>query len=253
MSIRQLSIFLLFFLYQTFTTFGQSSIRDSSINMSIVGFNYTFGVPGKDLADRFGNFSQIGLSYSFKFSNNIILSTSTNLMYGTSVRENDIFANISSKDGYLIDNQGLLTPVTSELSGFNFDFRFSYLIPVFGPNPNSGIFFGIGTGFMQHKISYSYLYGPLLQIEGDYTKGYDRLTNGASLIQQIGYYRFNNKNLGSFHVLFSVTEGFTQNRRDLNFDTMTKDTKKRLDLVYGFTLGLDLPLYTRSPEKFYFN
>lgn len=245
--------FLLFFILLSGTSIAQSSIRDSSINMSILGFNYSFTIPAEDLSERFGPFSQIGASYSFKFSNQFILGTSFHFMYGTSVKEQNIFSHISTSESYLIDNQGLLTPISQELRGFNFDFRISYLIPVLGPNPNSGIFFGVGTGFLQHKIFHSYLFGPLPQIEGDYSKGYDRLTNGSSIIQQIGYYRFNNKNLGSFHVLISVHEGFTKNRRDLNFDTMIQDSRKRMDVFYGITLGLDLPFYTRSPGKFYIN
>ncbi|MBT3302592.1 MAG: hypothetical protein HOD63_04130 [Bacteroidetes bacterium] len=253
MNVRLKFFISLSFLVITTTSFGQASIKDSSINMSIVGFDFSYSIPDKDMADRFGGFSQLGISYSFKFSNNIILGTSANLMFGTTVKENDIFSNISTSEGYLIDNQGLLVPVAQELRGFNCDAKISYLIPVLGPNPNSGLIIGIGTGFLQHKIFHTYSFGPLYQIEGEYAKGYDRLSNGATLIQQVGYYRFNNKNLGSFHAIFSITEGFTKNRRDLNFDMMAAPDVNRMDIFYSLSIGLDLPLFTRSPDKFYIN
>jgi hypothetical protein len=251
MSIQKNLFIAIFFSLLASNVWGQSSIRDSSISMSVIGVNYTFSIPSKDMGDRFGSFSQLGLSYSYKFKNNLIIGANAHFMFGTNVRDSGIFDNISTYEGYLIDNQGLLVPVAQELRGFNTNIELSYLIPVLGPNPNSGLVVGIGTGFLQHRIFHTYSYGPLIQIEGDYAKGYDRLTNGGSISQHLAYYRFNNKNLGSFHIKFSVIEAFTKNRRDLNYDSMEKDDRERLDILYQIGIGIDIPVYSRSPEKFY--
>ena len=232
---------------------SQVSIRDSSISMSVFGFNYSYAFPASDLAERFGSFSEAGISYTYKFKSNLLIGATSNYIFGTNVLETDIFKNISTKDGYLLNNQGLQVPVAFELRGFNIFSTVSYLIPALGPNPNSGFYVGLGAGFIQHKVFYNYSYGPVYQIEGDYLKGYDRLTNGMSIHQSVGYHFFSNKNLGNFHISLIFCEAFTQNRRDIDFDLMIKDSRKRLDVFYGFNLGLDIPVYRKSPEKFYIN
>lgn len=249
----KLILLLLFLSFQVFYLNAQTSIRDSSINMSIIGLNYSLYQTDKDMGNSFGLTSMSGISYSFKFSNNFILSASFDFLFGSDVKEDDILDELKTSKGYLLNSQGLMEPIALEERGYFTSFKIGKLFPVLSVNPNSGIFVNIGAGFIQHKIFFNYNqnYIDLPQIQGDYLKGYDRLTNGLALSQEIGYYHFANNNLGSFHFAFTVIEGFTQNRRDWNFDEFSKDTKKRLDLLYGFKIGLDIPVYNRVPDDFY--
>jgi hypothetical protein len=229
---------------------SQVSLSDSSINMHIVGIGYGYVIPGNDLATRFGNGNMLYISYAYKLKQQFIFEINAGNLFGSNVNENKIFDHIATSDGYLINSQGMLNPIAFEMKGFLIDANIKYLIPVW-PNPNSGFYFGAGGGFLQHKISFGYDYGPLNQIEGDYLKGYDRLTNGITFSQNLGYYFFNNRNLGNFNLTFSSVQAFTQNRRDFNFDEQTRDDAKRLDLLFMIKLGINVPLYKKAPPKFY--
>ena len=61
----------------------------------------------------------------------------------------------------------------------------------------------------------------------------------------------NNKGTINFYFGFEFIQGFTQNRRDFNFDTMEKDDKKRNDFLNSFKVGWIFPLYKRAPQKYY--
>jgi hypothetical protein len=42
---------------------------------------------------------------------------------------------------------------------------------------------------------------------------------------------------------FEFYQGFTQGRRSFNFDTRSRESEKRLDLLFGVRLGWTLPFY----------
>jgi hypothetical protein len=48
----------------------------------------------------------------------------------------------------------------------------------------------------------------------------------------------------NFFAGFEFTEGFTQNRRGFNFDTMQRDDLKRRDILYGVRVGWSIPIFT---------
>lgn len=249
----KLILLLIIALLSHINVYSQSSISDSSINFSVIGMNYTFYIPGGDLKDRFGTHSGLGISYDFKAKSNFIFGAKYNFIIGTNVKENDIIDGIISSEGYLINTQGYLQPVALDQRGFSLTGYTGKIFPVFGPNPNSGIFIKLGAGFLQHFIYFDYAENTVSvpQIEQEYRKGYDRLTNGLLLNQSIGYYYFHNDNFGSFHISLDFNQAFTQNRRSWNFDEFRHDDTKRLDLMYGINIGLDIPIYNRVPDNYY--
>ena len=60
-----------------------------------------------------------------------------------------------------------------------------------------------------------------------------------------------NNRLLNFYFGFECLEGFTQNRRSYDFDLMSHDSKKRLDILYGARVAWILPLYKKAPAEFY--
>ncbi|MCK6649378.1 MAG: hypothetical protein L6Q66_06965, partial [Bacteroidia bacterium] len=89
------------------------------------------------------------------------------------------------------------------------------------------------------------------QLDSDYKKGYDRLTNGFLLSQNLGYLYLSNNRIANFYIGFECMQGFTQNRRSYNFDQMKQDTEKRVDILYGGKVSWILPLYKKAPKEFY--
>lgn len=111
----------------------------------------------------------------------------------------------------------------------------------------------LGAGFLEHKIRIDVDKDDVPELSGDYLKGYDRLTNGLALTEFIGYMHCGNNRLINFIFGFELTQAFTQNRRDFNFDQMKKDDNKRLDLLYGIKLGWFFPLYRHAATSYYYN
>jgi len=105
---------------------------------------------------------------------------------------------------------------------------------------------------MQHKIKIIEVAEQVPQLLGEYKKGYDHLTYGFTLSQSIGYQHFSNYRLLNFYVGAEFYEGFTQNRRSINFNTKSADPTQRLDVLATLVLRWYFPLYKRQASDFYF-
>ena len=57
--------------------------------------------------------------------------------------------------------------------------------------------------------------------------------------------------MANFYFGLECLQGFTQNRRSFDYDSMSQDTKKRLDILYGARIAWILPLYKKPPSEFY--
>lgn len=238
---------------------AQVNIKDSVISTSLLSISYSYQFPGGDLSKRFLSNSAIGGSYFFKTKSNWLIGADGFFMFRDTIKETGILDSISTKTGdigdigNLIDGNGIYAQVFLYERGFYFGMKGGKLFPVFGPNKNSGIVILCGLGFLQHKIRIENPDNTAHQIKGDYKKGYDRLTNGLALSEFIGYMYLGNSRLVSFYAGFEFTQAWTQNRRSYNFDMMGPDKTKRFDLLSGFKIGWIIPLYKRSPEKYYYN
>jgi hypothetical protein len=235
------------------SSYSQVSIRDSAINLHMFSAQYSMLWSGADMADRFGKANNLGLTYAYKFRNNFFIELTYNYMWGNEVNEGSILDHLKTTSGNIIDNQGYLNPAAFELKGFSSFLGIGKIFPVIGPNPNSGLFLSLHGGFLQHQIDFSYLAKNIPQVQGDYAKGYDRLSNGFAIKENIGYMNLSNNNFLNWTVGLEFMQAFTQSRRDWNIDTRQKDTKKRIDLLSGFYIQIRIPLYKKAPETFYYN
>lgn len=233
--------------------FSQVSIKDSAISTSLIQATYSFQVPGGDLSKRFVSNNAIGLGFLYKTRKNWILGADGFFMFRDTIKETSILDSITTSDGNIIDGNGIFADVQLYERGFHMGLKAGKLIPVWGPNKNSGIILLGGVGLLQHKIRIENKDNTASQIIGDYKKGYDRLTNGLALSQFIGYMYLGNTKLVSFYAGVEIVEAFTQNRRSYNFDLMGPDNTKRMDMLYSIKVGWIIPLYKRSPDPFYYN
>jgi hypothetical protein len=244
----------LLFICFTFAVGGlnaQMSVRDSSIYTPMVGVSYAFQMPAGDMVTRFGNNSSLCLHVDFKSKSYLILGVNGGYFFGNTVKE-DIFKNIANKDGSITGRDGQLADVRLWERGFNVSGTIGGMFKHFKkPNPNTGLIFNIGFGFIQHKIRIETIGNGVPQLDTQYKKGYDRLTNGFLLTENLGYLFLSNNRLLNFSISLECMEGFTQNRRSYNFDTMEHDSKKRLDILYGARIAWILPLYRKPPAAYY--
>jgi len=239
------------FLFVVNLAFSQWQVRDSALFNPHVTVGYGYSTPGGDLANRFGNNGSVEVGFHVKDKKNWYYGIQFNYLFGNKVHEPNLLSNLLTSRGEILDEQGQITTLFIQERGFNVSLQGGKVIPVIGPNKNSGLLITAGVGFIQHKIRLEHQEAKITQLEGDYLKGYDRLTNGLSVHQFIGYYHMSNNRLINFYIGAQATEGFTQSRREWNLDTQTQDTAKRLDMLFGLRAGWILNLYQRAPNDYY--
>ena len=243
---------IILLLILSFTSKAQVNIKDSVVNIPILGFNYSMQFPGGDMVKRFGQNSRIGGEFLFKTKSNYIFGIDWNYIFGNKVKEQNMFDSITTNTGDLIGRDGFLADLNLFERGFLTSLKFGKMFSVLAPNPNSGIVAIGGVGLLQHKIRIEDVNKALPQLDKDYRKGYDRLSNGLALSGFLGYIYLSNKRMINFYGGFEYVIGFTQSRRSWDFDKMKRDTEKRTDILYGFKLGWILPLYKKAPKEYYY-
>jgi len=222
--------------------------------MPMISFTYGHYLPAGDLLKRFGNNSGIGGAFHYKLKNNFIIGAEGNFMFSRNVKEDGILAPIDSDDnGYVFNEDGQVAQILLFERGYTLGITTGKIFPIIGPNPNSGLMIKAGIGFMQHKIRIEHQLDIIPQLEGDYIKGYDRLSNGLMLSQFIGYFNMSSNRFTNFYIGAEFFEGFTQNRRGFNYDTRQTDTARRTDIFMGMKIGWCILLYKRTASNYYYN
>ncbi len=245
---------VILFINNTFTLKAQISLKDSSAFAGLISASYSFQFSGGDMADRYGNNSTIGASFSIKTKSNWIFGVDFNYMFGNNVKIYDqIIRNIATSDGNVISQEGTFADVKMFERGFSTSFKFGKIIPIFNSNPNSGLLILGSAGYLQHGIRIEVANNNTPQLMDDYARGYDRLSNGLAVSEFVGYMYLSDRRLTNFYAGIEFTQGWTKSMRDYNFDTMQKDDKRYFDSLFGIKIGWIFPLYRRSPEKFYYN
>lgn len=248
---KRLILSLLLF-FSCATSFAQLTPRDSSLSIWMVRMYGTYQKPGGNLANRFGNSAGIGIEVVRQINSKWQFSLNGGFILGRDLKEDSILKYVTTSTGDLITESGIFANYNLLERGW---YSYASVGRLFrlsrGATPNCGITTDFGVGFMQHKIKLEASRSSVPYIQGDYQYGYDRLTNGFALRQSIGYQFMGINRLTNFHVSLEIQEGFTQNRRPINFDTMMKDNTKRIDLLIGARFAWTLPIYRRSEKDYY--
>lgn len=244
--------FLLLILLPAAPAFSQLSVRDSTIATPMIYGTYSYQFPSGDLSKIFGSNSTIGGGFMFKTRSNWMIGVEGNFIFGGTVKIVDsILRKISTPDGFVIDANGQYADLTFGERGYSFFVKFGKLFPVLSPNPNSGITLLAGGGYMRDWIRFHNPDNDAPQVHGDYAKGYDRLNSGFALTGTLGYLFMSNSRLLNMFLGFEFMQAWTSFRRDVNFDTGTKDTYNPSTQFYGIKFKWIIPLYKRMPNKYY--
>lgn len=205
-------------------------------------FSYGFHLPGGDLADRFGISYSVGGNADYLTKKDFLLGVQSHFIFGSKVKT-DVLAGLRSDDDLMFGSDGAIAEINLRQRGIYVGGHIGKIFRLV-PTQRSGIRATVGAGFFQHKIRIqddATVVVPYL--DPSYKKGYDRLTNGLALTQFIGYQHLGKRRRINFVAGLEFTQGFTQSRRNFDFDTRSADTEKRLDLNYSFRIGWTLPLY----------
>lgn len=232
---------------------AQPTEKDNAGGAILVNITYAFQLPSGDLVTRFGSSGGIGggLEYMTE-KHNIILGVEGYVFFGNTVKE-DVLINLRGPDDQIIGNNRTYAQVQLRERGFYAGGTIGKLFPLSKSNRRSGIRLTLGAGMLQHKIRIQDDSRSVIQIDENYIKGYDRLSNGLALNQFIGYQYLSKNRRINLTIGFEFTQAFTESRRDFDFVMMAKDERKRTDLLNGIKIGWTLPFYVgEDPETRYY-
>jgi hypothetical protein len=187
-----------------------------------------------------------------KTKSNFIFGVDWHYLYAQKVKENDVFSNITTKDGFAINEQGQNASVRVNQRGHSYNFKFGKLFPTPLSNKNSGILMMANIGYLQHKLRIDDVGGLTPQLRGDYKKGYDKLTGGFSVGGFLGYLYMSDNRYLNFYGGIEYYFASTQSLRGYNYNSMNVDNQKRKDILAGLRIGIILPIYDKNPNEFYY-
>lgn len=232
--------------------YAQSGIQDTSITLVPLTISYAYQLPSGDIAQRFGANSNLGFSASVKFKSNYSLGVEGGYMFGDKVQDRSVLREMTTSNGQVVNQDGDPATILFFERGYTVMAFAGKLIPVAGPNPNSGILLKLGAGYMAHKVLIQHQNDVLPALEGDYLKGYDRLSAGPVGMFFAGYQHLGNKRFVNFLVGFEVQVAFTKSMRPYNFATGRADDDTHVDGLNGLRFGWTFPIYkTRDNREYY--
>jgi hypothetical protein len=225
---------------------------DSCHHIMIVGVTMAGDLPFGDMKTRFGDNISAGAPLLYKTGKNLLFGLEGNYIFSNNVKEDPLNYMYNSSNT-ITGSAGNPGAVRLNERGFTAYAVIGTVINKFAKNKNSGLFLHIGLGYMQHKINIYDIDKSLPQINGNLKKGYDRLTAGPASEQFIGYMFLARNRMINWFAGVEIQEGFTTGLRGYQYDTMSSDSKQRLDILLGFKIGWLLPLYQKAPKEFYYN
>ncbi|NRA10949.1 MAG: hypothetical protein HRT57_03215 [Crocinitomicaceae bacterium] len=239
----------------SFNGMSQRAVEDSIIGTPWVSVQYGLNFTAGDLKENHGFFNHIGLFAGYKTDKNWIYGLDASYMFGADVRATGLFDHLVDSKGNITDQNGDIATVQVQSRGMYTNLSVGKVLPVLSPNPNSGLYLSFGAGFLAHKLRVETQEHVVPELELDYKKGYDRLSQGVNISQFVGYAYMANQGFVNFYAGFYIQEGFTYNRREIFFDTPNTPVSKdmMLDIQYGIKLAWLIPVYQRKPKEFYFN
>lgn len=251
-------LFLFFSLFLFAALLGQTVPNKSDANKLVnaryqqptwlINLSYKAAIPSGSLALRYGFMNGTGLDFYYKSKNNFLWGLNTCLFFGSNVNGIDYINIFKDANGYVFANDGNPLNITASMRGSQLLGVVGKLIPGFHQKkPQLSILLECGVGFLQHK----YLFNApnTLQFSKEYLKGYDRLSNGLALTQEIGLCNFGLNRLINFNIGIEVTEAFTRNRRYYDYATGGTDTKSYADILYSLKCSWLLPISSQDKKQ----
>jgi hypothetical protein len=240
-------------LFCCFFSLSTEAKTDSTLRkIHLIGMQASIDIPQADLAKRFGIFDKVGAGYHQKLANNWIVGARCHFIFGNRIREAGFLQNMITSTGGIINNGGLVNGLSTFMRGYNLGVDVGKVLPVWQANANSGLMVLSSFGFMQHKINIFDRDNQFAQLQGDYKKGYDRLTNGLYGEALIGYLFFASKKNINVFAGFNCNVARTGGRRDWWLDVQQAGNDKRWDLSTGFMLCWFVPIYRKKVEEVYY-
>lgn len=217
---------------------------------------YGANLPSGDLAKRYGFLNHVGGGLTLVDSKKNLFGIESSFIFGNKFKSefDSVFSGLVDSQGNITDINGDIAVVMVYARGFYANATVGKLIPLSQKFKASHLQLNFGLGYLQHRFRIETNRQVVPQIETNYRKGYDRFTTGINTSQFIGYAFLPEEGFYQFFVGIYTLQGFTYNRRAINFDQPDVPVSKdlRLDLQFGIRAGWYIPFYKAQPRDYYF-
>lgn len=224
--------------------------NDSVVRATMIGIRMGAMQPSGILNDRFGYFKSTGIRFAYKNKHNWMLGALGEYYFGKDIKEGDILGAILATDGSIITNDGLLGEAKLYARSYFVGATVGKLIPLEKHYLNTGIAIWTSLGYWQHKVRINND-DNIYSLSDAYKAGYDRLTSGIGLQQQVEYFYMSRKRLVNFSVGLDFNIGYLKGRRTVIFDTGKSGLDYRLDMMVGAHVSWFLPIFARNKNSVY--
>ena len=247
----KLCLFGVFFFMICNSAITGQVVTDTASNSFILPHvHYGLGLPGVDLADRFGLHFDLGLGASFLLKRRIYLGFGYNFLFGSDVKEN-VLASLLTTEGGIIGSDMQFASIFLRERGYHAYVQAGYLFGMKNRGKASGILCTGGLGLISHRIRFVDDFDSIIQLAEPYQRGYDRLSRGISTHQFLGYLHLSKNRLVNFFAGFQLTQGFTTSVRGYNYDLGRADTEQRFDLLTTMKVGWVFPIGLTPENRYY--
>ncbi|MFT6335586.1 MAG: hypothetical protein ACI86M_001344 [Saprospiraceae bacterium] len=243
---RKILFFIL--LFSSVSVYSQRTDKsveeESFFNMGMKNLSFGYGLefPIGDLADRYSDNFKFTLGAERITKNNWIFGIEFAFMFGDTVKE-DPLAQLRLTNNELLGADNAYADVFQRGRGAFLGINVGKII-TFNEKSRSGLRVTGAIGILAHKIRIIDESRSLPQIEGDYLKGYDRLTRGIALREFVGYQHISEDKRINFYIGLEFTQGFTKHVRSIDFDTgLAPDPSSRFDGLVSLKAAWVLPFF----------
>jgi hypothetical protein len=146
----------------------------------------------------------------------------------------------------IISDQGSLIDVQTLFRGNSGYFTFGRFLQL---TKVSYLQANIGLGIMEHHLSIKTLDGTSAYLSKNNLKGYDQLSLGPTIKQQLRFNHFGTKRRVNCYVELFCEEAFLQNLRKYNYFNNSVDTKNHFNFTAGIQFGWMIPFLNSDPEE----
>jgi hypothetical protein len=216
----------------------------------------TYSVNAGDWADRYPAYTALPLRLEYYHKNKYTLGADFSFYLGSQVNSAGIFPDMTDADGSLRDNNGYPAVIRYYMRGWS---SRAYALKIIPLNYNAAkearwsLQLGGGVGYTRHYTKFNFDLDMVPQLEEEYLGGYDRLTAGTQIFEQIRFQYLNNS-LVSLSAGFEFLQGFTKHQRAYDFTTRSPQNQGYFDLGIGAFIGVIIPIklgQTSASEEYY--
>ena len=219
---------------------------------SAITLGYTHQLPIGNLSDRFGDNSSIGFSFFQEKENNLFYGIEGGYIFSNNIKDTSIFDNITTSTGAIIGADGTYSNINLMQRGFD---AHAFLGYTYQPKENnlSGVYLSVGLGFLQHQIFIDTKNQNVPQLDEEYKKGYDLLTNGISTKWETSYKFYSQNGKFQMYTGVNMTIAYTKNKHPYQFnkEEYTQNTGS-WDNLLGFNMGVIIPIHRKNEEEFHY-